>query len=362
MNAISPTLKHSRFWTLDVLRGLGILVIMVYHCLPVTYLAIDRLPMWIDWVKFGGKLGVSLFFVLSGFSIHYSQLWSSQNVESDRSQWRSFFQRRWGRLYPSYLAAIILALGLSFAWSLVRDRSLTLPSIKNILTHLFLIHTLFSDTFFGIIPALWFIGVQAHLYLLYPLFWAWIRHWQIERALFIVLALTLLSRLLSKTIASSSAPESLAAVIWMNAPQRWFEWCFGAWVGHQVVQNQWLPFSLTIVVGLLGVIWSIWGDTFPVLDEPVLGGLIGLIIWGLLSLKNQPKLSKFWHSFITLGSISYPLYLTHQIFIPYARSALDQLSIPLLFQTLLLFSIVLGITIPVSILFNRQLERSNFQK
>ncbi len=388
---------QSRFLALDVLRGFAILAIVAYHCLPITNIEIDRWPFWMNGVKFGGKLGVSLFFVLSGFSIHFSQLrhrWSAQTseieFEMNRSQWQSFFQRRFWRLYPSYLAALSLAIGLNWGWSFIRGRNALFPAIEDLLAHLFLVHPFFPNTFFGIIPALWFIGVQAHLYLLYPIFWAWIQRWNIDRAVLAVLAITLLSRLLANTLAFSNASESLTAAIWMNAPQRWFEWCCGAWVAHRIVQNQWLPFSSTILAGLVGAVWSIWGDTFRVLDEPVLGAIISSILWGILnwrlnpparvrSLKSSPSprrwnlllspqipfagpiatraRSQIERILIALGYLSYPIYLTHQIFIPYVRSALDRLSSQLSLQTLLLFLIVSAITLPVSIWFDRQIDR-----
>jgi peptidoglycan/LPS O-acetylase OafA/YrhL len=352
MNAIAltstPKLLSPRFLALDILRGLAILAIVAYHCLPITHFTL--VPFWIDVVTFGGKFGVSLFFVLSGFSIHYTQLrhrGSAQNFEIDRSQWKVFFQRRFWRLYPSYLAALSLAISLNLAWSFIRGRQLIFPSIENVLTHLFLIHTFFTDTFFGIIPALWFIGVQAHLYLLYPIFWEWIRRWKIDQAVLVVLAFTLLSRLFSKAIVPSNSSESLTSVLWTNAPQRWFEWCFGAWVAHQILQNRSLPLSFTILAGFMG------GDTFSVFYEPVLGGIIGFIIWGIASLEMKNNRSNIERGLIALGTISYPIYLTHQIFISYIRSALDLADNRFVLQTVLLLFGVLSITIPISILFDR---------
>jgi peptidoglycan/LPS O-acetylase OafA/YrhL len=78
---------------LDGLRGIAVLAVVVYHLAP------DRLP--------GGFLGVSMFFVLSGFLI--TSLLLSEASSSGRIGLRDFWRRRFRRLLPAALLALALA-------------------------------------------------------------------------------------------------------------------------------------------------------------------------------------------------------------------------------------------------------------
>jgi peptidoglycan/LPS O-acetylase OafA/YrhL len=111
-------------------------------------------PLMLGWT------GVAIFFVVSGFCIHYSH-----QQKSDRN-FKSFFIRRFFRIYPPYLAALILlVLLLPWTWLNLNAAEWT----GQITSHAFLFHN-FSPRFFsGINPSLWSIGVEAQLYLLYPL-------------------------------------------------------------------------------------------------------------------------------------------------------------------------------------------------
>lgn len=78
---INPNLKTdvpqtSRFWTLDIIKGISVLAVIIFHVLPDVNSEsnlTDSSILWINSLRYGGTLGVSIFFVLSGFGIHYSQ-------------------------------------------------------------------------------------------------------------------------------------------------------------------------------------------------------------------------------------------------------------------------------------------------
>ncbi|MEO8891001.1 MAG: acyltransferase [Coleofasciculaceae cyanobacterium] len=358
----TPTAQTHRFWTLDAIRGLAVLAVVCFHVLPSfegnTHLP-DSSTVWISWLQPGGVLGVSIFFVLSGFSIHLSQARKAGNQRNNCHSWSKFFWRRILRLYPAYLGAIAVAVGLNVTWALIKGRNpwLFLPSIWDVLSHLLLLHTLSPDTFFGIIPALWFIGVQVHFYLLYPLFCWLIQRWNIDRALLIVLVCTLAFRLLSQSlILTSTAHPQFELVLWMNAPQRWFEWCFGAWIAHQVAQGRRLHFKYVWVIFFLIIFWISTGSNVKVLYEPILGGLVGFLIWCIVTHENRLQTHSVWRPILYLGQISYPVYLLHQIFVPYIKSAIP----PNLLNMAGLFVVTLGlvmvITLPLSTCFHYWLE------
>src|SRR5215469_5032900 len=99
---------------LDYVRALAILLVLSFHALGSAF-EYEALP-WNGWIRdfsvplsyifllpfsFGG-VGVALFFVVSGFCIHLS-------FQRQGRDWRSFWIRRFFRIYPAYLAAMAFA-------------------------------------------------------------------------------------------------------------------------------------------------------------------------------------------------------------------------------------------------------------
>lgn len=358
----TPTPQTSRFWTLDAVRGLAVLAVICFHVLPGldadTHLSNPAI-VWVSWLRYGGFLGVSVFFVLSGFSIHLSQARKLTAEENTRLSWGKFFRRRFWRIYPAYLGAIGLALAVNLIWALIRGRDALAhwPSDWNFLSHLLLLHTLRPETFFGIIPALWFIGVQAHLYLLYPLFCWLIQRWNVNQALLVTLLCTLAFHLLSHHIVlSPTAYPDTDLVLWMNAPRWWFEWCFGAWVAQQVAQGTRPQVKYAWVVFFLTIFWIPVGSTVKVIYEPILASLLGLCLWYIVTHEDRLLPYPVWRPILYLGQISYPVYLLHQIFVPYVRSAVE----PTTFNAVGLFAVVLGlvlaVTLPLAACFHQYIE------
>ena len=119
--------SHGRLLHLDVLRGLAALAVVYGHLAEYVFfphwspdwkgLVTPQLgwehhvaERWMaeafrGWVDCG-KVGVILFFALSGFVIHFSL------AEKRRKPIATFIVRRVCRIYPAYWASLLLALGL----------------------------------------------------------------------------------------------------------------------------------------------------------------------------------------------------------------------------------------------------------
>lgn len=87
--------KHNRLVELDALRGFAALSVVLFHYFSKYNHPID-LPNWFN----KGGLGVSLFFMISGFVI-YMSLNHSSTI-------KSFIISRFARLYPAYWTAIFI--------------------------------------------------------------------------------------------------------------------------------------------------------------------------------------------------------------------------------------------------------------
>ena len=95
---------------LDGLRAVAILFVIVDHWLVGTF-------GWVGMADAFGRVGVTLFFVLSGFLI--TSLLREEREEAGRINLRAFYGRRVARLGPAFLlmTAFVIAVGLLGAWA-----------------------------------------------------------------------------------------------------------------------------------------------------------------------------------------------------------------------------------------------------
>ncbi|MEU9173002.1 acyltransferase [Streptomyces sp. NPDC048420] len=155
---------------LDGLRGLAALYVVLFHCWLYTFPGYpdSSAPSWLDGLMFG-RLAVVFFLVLSGFSLAISPArhgWGSGGVAQ-------FLRRRAWRILPPYWAALVMSLIIS--WFVVPASHFGPPTGSSILVY----GLLAQDMFAAPTPngAFWSIGVEAELYLLFPLLLFVRRRW-----------------------------------------------------------------------------------------------------------------------------------------------------------------------------------------
>lgn len=133
------TRTTSRFTSLDGLRGLAALVVLVHHCLLVSPQLVGAVesggaaPMdsWVWWATFtplhlmwAGKEAVYVFFILSGFVL------ALPFVGDSRTMWRAYFPKRMVRIYLPVWASLIFA--MLMAWTVPRVASPDFSSWLNL--------------------------------------------------------------------------------------------------------------------------------------------------------------------------------------------------------------------------------------
>jgi len=104
-----PTAETSHIAALDGLRGIAILLVLLFH---VGTEISDQLEWLVGW----GFMGVDLFFVLSGFLITRTLL----ATKNSPHYFRNFYARRALRILPLYYGVLF---ALTVLWPLVRGPS-----------------------------------------------------------------------------------------------------------------------------------------------------------------------------------------------------------------------------------------------
>jgi peptidoglycan/LPS O-acetylase OafA/YrhL len=151
----SPGLRHQP--ALDGLRAVAVLLVMAYHI---------KLPGF-----HGGRAGVDMFFVLSGFLI--TALLLDEHAQTGRIRLRAFYMRRILRLYPALIAAAALAVGLAALRMPIFDagsRALrtTLEGSPFALLYTMNIARAAGWTGGGFLAHTWSLAIEEQFYLVWP--------------------------------------------------------------------------------------------------------------------------------------------------------------------------------------------------
>jgi len=286
--------RSLRLESVDALRGSAFLMVFVFHCFLELNTGTGGLVGAIyssRWNFFFphhfGALGVQLFFVLSGYCIHRSALsWRAAHPYADAKTWsRTYLWRRFVRIYPMYLASIIiLQLVSEGRW-------------RDFLWHAVFAQTLVPDQVNRLNPSLWSLAVEAQLYALYPLVLLAMDRWGALRTLAACAIASVCWRL--------AVPEHMW---WSAMPWRWgLEWFLGAavahtqtaraWIGGRSLGLIWIALVVALAVSRSDILYSF---APPLAFAASLGFLVRLSSW------RPPQ----W--LCAAGTVSYGLYLVHQ--------------------------------------------------
>lgn len=318
------------FQFLDTIRGIAILAVFGYHCVRAAY-GYDQLP-WNGWVRdFAvppsflallpltfGWAGVAIFFVVSGFCIHLSFI-------KGPPDWRAFFVRRFFRIYPPYVVAVLVFAFLLPTSRLSFDNSF---SWTQLVSHLLLLHNFNNKTAFGINPSLWSIATEVQLYLIYPLLIALVSRIGWKRALTLLGALEILIR---GGCGLYIAAAGITAPYWVHfSPLTcWFSWSVGAAIAEAWVQQKPLPFrSAPPVLWILLLLGADFIKPLQPYSFLLFAVLTATIISGLLRHDIEPQREGLLLAHLRLlGMWSYSFYLLHQPIIVAASMMLHSLPV-----------------------------------
>ncbi len=162
--------------TIDGLRALAVSGVVVLHCWgvaggPVIFwtLPVIGATVWVsEWIH-QGELGITLFFILSGFLLGQPFFRAAYNKEP-RPALKSYFRRRVLRLVPAYYVCLLLTIVLMTPAAIPAGKVYSLFGLEALVAHLTFTQFWFIDTAasYGADASMWTLTHEATFYVLLP--------------------------------------------------------------------------------------------------------------------------------------------------------------------------------------------------
>jgi peptidoglycan/LPS O-acetylase OafA/YrhL len=297
---------------IDGLRALAVSAVVAYHAFP------SRLS--------GGFLGVDVFFVISGYLI--TGLVCS-GVDAGRFNFADFYSRRIRRIVPALLVVLICC--FACGWALLLADEFRALGKHVVAGSLFVSNfVLWQETGYFDVSAetkpllhLWSLGVEEQFYLFWPLV-VWV--WRSSKRAFTVVTWVLFSGSLVFFLKESGAD---AALVFYSPLTRLWELLVGALLFRALTSGpvpSWLSSvqgsNLLAALGLSLILGSFFlpspPQDFPAWYAlPATVGTAMVILAGPSTMLNVHLLSS--RLAVSIGLISYPLYLWHWPLLSFAR-------------------------------------------
>jgi peptidoglycan/LPS O-acetylase OafA/YrhL len=306
----APAATGTRIPALTGVRALAAFLVFFHHH-PTKYLQFGPLALW--WEM---HVGVTLFFVLSGFMITWR--YDRRGLQK-QSFLRGYFVNRFARIYPLYFALVVPTMLL---WNAHSFRAW------------FFNLTVFSHFEAGI-PQAWSLRVEECFYLFAPLlFLLW------RRSPVLPLLAGAAALLVLWPVAMLPAMEGILGpprreLLLYTFFGRFFEFYVGIWLAHRVAR--WRPspaterrFPTWTIVGMLGIAgviaalaaihasragapytYGVFHPAGTALNNLVLPIFIAAFYWGLVTERSIVRWALSTRVADLLGRSSYAFYLIH---------------------------------------------------
>ncbi|RKF33469.1 acyltransferase [Paraburkholderia fungorum] len=217
---------------IDAMRGFAALLVAYFHCRQVEWVgmqafhqsaghsfSLSTIAAYLTFPIAWGSAGVPIFFVISGYCIHRGGALRLAKNPGYRLDAGNFWVRRFARIYPVLLAALVLTFALDWV-------SLQFPPVNHkireiglqaFLVNLFSLQGVAGKTY-GSNGALWTLSLEVQFYAIYPLLFALRRRLGMTSVLGIVALINVVSAYM------------LERHDIQFFTSYWFSWMLGAWI------------------------------------------------------------------------------------------------------------------------------------
>lgn len=297
------------------LRGVAALCVVLFHV---------RIFLWVGWHEINQNRGdysscdvflswfsvptaimgefVLLFFIVSGFCIHYPNVGRCKEFRL-----KPYLLRRFVRIYPPYAIALIISMLVLFIAVRSEYTKSIMPSLLLIQNYYPLVNSQIKSNY-----SLWSIPTEIELYFIYAVFVS-VYKFLGKGLLVLVVFVTL----------------SLSIALLFNDPSRYlmsslsfiFTWWSGAYLAHMFMNGwlnnfpRWLRYILFVVLFAVPTIYY-FNPHNTLLNRLIFTILFFLLFWFCIASRTSATIFKsyIFRFCIGLGRISYTLYLLHYPF------------------------------------------------
>ena len=284
-----------RLYTLDYLRGLAALGIMMYHYLSWTYGHFDASTA----MGRVGVYGVSIFYVLSGLTLHVVYRDKMNNWQ----QVKDFFIKRVFRIYPLLWVATIVGTVFYMIGGTNVGRMKFLLNITGLFG--------FTRPHDSIANGAWSIGNELVFYLAFPLLMFAMKRKLlfipviISLVLYVVFAFLMLDK---SQILAQNWP------LYTNPLNQLFLFVAGFTLGMFNYRNTKMALVVLIAAIVIFILWPSVGDLITIVTdlERMVYTMLSIVICYCFYMLNS-KLPLLHKPLSKLGEASYSVYLLHPL-------------------------------------------------
>lgn len=279
---------NQRLASIDFLRGVSIILVLFHHARGKAGISFLGFPF--------GAVGVSIFFAISGFCIHYGYL------KNKDFNYRDFFIKRFFRVYPLYFFGILFFVTLGYYSKIFKD----IP-FESFIYNIFFLQNLVSTVVIS--PSFWTLAIEFQLYLLFPVFIYLRKKFGFRNALMMISIPQIILYLLAYLRIFDISFDFIH-----NVPFTfWFNWIIGAYVAERYILGK-KAFSKTLTISTLLISFFLFFVPFLYELRYLIGSVLGAVVIDYFINKENTNSFKslFSRSIITSGLISYSLFVFHQ--------------------------------------------------
>ena len=336
---------------IEIIRAIAVLYVVIYHIQVILgkSTSINSIKTIIG---YGGEIGVTLFFIISGYGIYKSIDLKNKKKEFN---YLKFMKKRFLKLSPAYYLCLLICLTITGAASYLGK-----DGIADILTHLTYTQNLFVSTHGSINGVLWTMGTFMQFYLVAPLLYRVIKKNRYV-GLTISIIITIISKIIIYNIISKNGFEPTYYFVYgrqvLTALDNFVLGMFLATLDEKKASKILTSFGLIIALISIFVLLNIT-NKYGVYNNSIFGYIwhsllaillfMGILCFNNVRINENNLINKI---ILLIGRNEYEIYLYHWIIINniintgiinYARNISTMLTGIILLITAVIFGIIMA--------------------